>query len=333
MSDLFYACARVRALETGLLGRDALTRLSDAPSLDACYALLAEYGYTLKTDEKSGKILREESLLGGLRAAFNEITALTENTNSKAFALWRYPYDCNNIKAAIKCFARKTDCDSMLFDFGTVSVDAVKKAVATNDFSAFPDEMAEGAREAVSTFAKTGNPQLIDLILDKACYRQMLSDAKESGVEYAVRLVKTKIDFINLVSCVRVLRMRSGEAGRSLLCEALIDGGEMPADAILALYEDGERGFWEHLLYTDYKRFANAVEGREPSLTAVERAADNVWMSLVREARFISHGEEILIGYLLGVECEVRNVRVILAGKAAGLSSETVWERIRDSYV
>ena len=332
MADYFYASARARALEAGLLGKDALLRLVDSSSVDVCYSLLTELGYDLKTDE-SGRPLREATLLDRLSSAFEEILDLTKDAGEDVFGIWRYPYDCNNVKAAIKCFFRKKDCSGMLFDFGTVSTEELLLAVQNNDFSILPDHMAQAAQEAVSTFAKTGNPQQIDLLLDRACYLDMLEGAKACGVEYAVRLVKSKIDLVNLLTCVRVLRMNSGEAGRMLLTEALLEGGDLPADLLMDLYDAGEKGFWERLLYTNYKSFAEAVGGNDPSLTAVECAADNTWMGIVREARFIACGAEVLIGYLLGVECEVRNVRVILAGKAAGLGSETVWERIRDSYV
>ena len=333
MADYFYACARARALEAGLLGKEGLQTLSEASNLDACYAMLEERGYSLKKDERSGAVLREESLLSVLVAAYEEISELTKDADKSVFAMWRYPYDCNNVKAAIKCFVRQKDPASMMLDIGTVPAEEIVGAVRTNDFSLLPTHMAEAAAEATAAFAKTGNPQLIDLLLDRACYCDMLEAAQNSGEEYAVRLVKTKIDLINLVTCVRILRMKSGEAGKMLLMDSLLEGGFLPADLTVELYEAGERGFWERLLYTDYKRFAEEIGEKEPSLTAVERASDNMWMNVAREARFVACGAEVLIGYLIGVECEVRNVRIILAGKAADLPSETVWERIRDSYV
>ena len=76
MADYFYACARARALEAGLLGKEGLQTLSEASNLDACYAMLEERGYALKKDEKSGAVLREESLFSVLVAAYEEIAEL-----------------------------------------------------------------------------------------------------------------------------------------------------------------------------------------------------------------------------------------------------------------
>lgn len=284
-------------------------------------------------DKETGDVLRDAGLLARLSGAYREIKQLTEEKNTAVFDLWRYPYDCNNVKAAIKCFIRGIDPVAMLLDFGTVSIDEIQKAVRSNDFSALPSHMQAAAGEAVKIYSKTRNPQQIDFMLDRACYMDMLDAAEKSGVEYAVKLVKSKIDLINLAICVRALRMQSGEAGKTLLSDALLDGGTLDHAFLLELYAMEERQLWERLLYTDYKRFAEAISTQTPTLTEVERAADNAFMELVREAKFIACGPEVLIGYLLGVECEVRNLRIILAGKAAGLNAETVMERIRESYV
>ena len=332
MSDYFYGSARVRALEKGLLNKDALERLLETSTIEQAYFMLEEQGFSLQTDA-NGKILREETLLTRLSSAYAEITQLTEEIGEGLFSIWRYPYDCNNLKAVIKCFIRGISCEGMTFDFGTVSVEEIKKMVRMQDYSALPTNLSSAATEAMATYAKTKDPQRIDLILDRACFADMLDAAEKSGVSYTVKLVKTKIDLTNLVMCLRVMRMQSGDAGKILLRDALLDGGTLETDRILDLYEMEEKSFWEKLLYTDYRKFAEALSSKHPSLTEVERAADNVFMDVAREARFIACGPEVLIGYLLGVENEVRNIRVLLAGKATGLPRETVWERIRESYV
>ncbi len=331
MVDYFYGSARVRALETELLGREALLHLTETATVNDAYALLEELGFSVESDQRQSQ--REAMLSMRLTRVYHEIAELTEEHPCAAFALWRYPYDCNNLKAAIKCFLRNRSCDGLLSSLGTVSEADATAAVQTDCFDLFPAQMAQAAADAVRLYAKTKNPQQIDLLLDKACYADMLDAAEQSGVAYAVELIKAKIDYANLVMCVRVMRMNSGEAGRALLYDALLDGGTLSFDFLMGLYDMEERQLWERLLYTDYKRFSEAVGSVHPTLTVIECCADNAWMEKVKTAKFVACGPEVLIGYLLGVECEVRNLRVILAGKEAGLASQTVWERVRDSYV
>ena len=47
----------------------------------------------------------------------------------------------------------------------------------------------------------------------------------------------------------------------------------------------------------------------------------------------VPYGPPPLIGYLLGSEYEVRNLRILLAGLEAGLPAATLRERMRESYV
>ena len=53
----------------------------------------------------------------------------------------------------------------------------------------------------------------------------------------------------------------------------------------------------------------------------------------MREGARVSFGAEVPAGYLVGVETSVKNIRIILAAKDAGLSSDVLRERIRESYV
>ena len=44
-------------------------------------------------------------------------------------------------------------------------------------------------------------------------------------------------------------------------------------------------------------------------------------------------GSASLLWYLCATENEVKNIRIIIAGRAAGQSAEKIIERIRESYV
>lgn len=331
MESYLFGSARIRALENGLIGREKLDRLLTAPSVERCADLLAEFGVDVKRNEQNGAFLREETLLGRLRAAYAEVAGVTENAG---FAkLFRRQYDCNNIKAAIKCFKRGVDPAGMMFDFGLFDVRTVIACVEKNDFSELESPFGEAAREATDAFAKTGNPQWVDLILDRACYDAMLSDARESRSEFITGLVQLKIDLTNLLICVRLLRMNSGEAGRMMLRDALIEGGSLSASFFTGAYDNGEDALWSSLNYSALSAVAGEAGGSAASLTKLERVADNCWMTAVRRAKMIPYGAETLAAYLAAAEFEVRNLRIVLAGVEAGLSPKTVGERIRLNYV
>ncbi len=331
MTDYLYGSARLRAMEHALLTKEQLEALLACSDTAQLWERLEEFGVTPIRDSESGERLREETLLALLEGAYREVCALFPEEPS--LRLWLYQYDCNNVKAAIKGFVRGIDVQSMMFDFGTLSVEDVLLAVRERQYGQLSPQMAVAAEQAVAEYAKTKDPQVIDLLLDRACYADMLADAKASNVSYAVRLVETKIDLINLLTAVRILRMNRGYAGRAFLQDALLDGGTLSADLIGEWFDGGEEMLWDRLAYTDYAKLSASVTSSDRSLTAIERSLDNAWMREIREAKLIAFGAEVAVAYLLAHEYEVRNLRILFAAKAAGLSVETTRERIREGYV
>ena len=314
-----------------MIGRERIEVLLEAKSTDEVLGYLREYGIEPVIDAESGKFLREETLLSVLQQAYAAVEDMLPN--DAALKLWRYPYDCNNIKAAIKGFVRRIDPRSMMFDFGTVEIERLLQMVQTGNYDGLPTAMCRAAQEATALYAKTKNPQTIDLLLDRACYADMLSTAMHSGSGSAVTLVRQKIDLTNLLITVRILRMKSGEVGKILLNDALLEGGEIATAQIKEWFAAGEESLWDRLYYSQYSALASAVAAGDGGLTAVERCVDNYWMQEIRKIRFVPFGAEVAIAFLLAHEYEVRNLRIILGGKEVGLNTETIRERIRDSYV
>jgi V/A-type H+-transporting ATPase subunit C len=327
MADYLYSSARVRALENRLVGRERMALLPDEEGTAGVWNRLAEYGIEPLRDA-DGAILREESLLSLLERVYGDVREMLPD--DRAVLLWLYPYDCNNVKAAIKAAARGIDPRSMMFSFGTVETEAIIDMVKTGVYEGLPTHMAEAAVQAVSAYAKTANPQAVDLCLDRACYADMLQAA--ANEPFCLGLVKRKIDLINLLSLIRVLRMRSGEAGEALLIDAWIEGGALSVDFLREQYSFGEESLWAALRSTEYARFAHGLD-ETATLGEIERRSDDFLMERLREVKYAAYGAEVVTAYLLAAEYEVRNLRIILAGKETGLSPNTIRERIRDGYV
>ncbi len=330
MNDYLFECGRAHALEKKLVGRERLALLLTAKDPAQAVERLAEMGIRTVTDPESGAFLREETLLGILREVYANLGETVRT--APALRLWLYPYDCNNIKAAIKARFLGIDPRGMMFDFGTVPTERVVEMVRKEQFDTLPPEMAAAAREAIEAYAKGRDPQSIDLLLDRACFADMLASARESGVRFAVELVQLRIDLINALTTVRVLRMQNGETGKRLLRSALLEGGTVTPDTLLKYAEEGEETLWKRLRSTSVGRLSDRV-CESDGLTAVERSADNVFTEKLGEAKWNPCGIEALIAYLLAAESDVRNLRIVLAGISAGLSAEKIRERIRDGYV
>jgi len=326
-TEYLYSSARVRFMENALANRERFLHLSEVPTSDAVLAALPELGFEILRKE-SGEIDREETLLSPLRYAYREISAMSP---APLVDFLRYPYDAHNVKSILKCRARGISAQSMLIDLGTVSPDVLMDAMREQDYSLLPAHIANAIPTAIEEFAKSANPQVIDLILDRATYADMHALALASGLPYLVQLSTAKIDLINLITCVRILRMKLSSTAMPLMQSAYLESGSFGIEKLCHwIEEQDEKGFWEWLSHTNY---ASLAPHADMPLWQLERNADNAWMQLAKEAKQVSFGAPVLLGYLIAMEYQVKNIRIILAGKDASLSSEVIRERMRESYV
>ena len=225
----------------------------------------------------------------------------------------------------------------MMFDFGTVPPETVIGAVTDGTFDVLPAAFAEAAKKAYDGFLETGDPRRIDALLDRACFLSMSEAANAAGEPALIGWMQAKADLQNAVITLRILRMRRGEMGRLFLEDSLLPGGTLTPAFFLDLYGDGEKALWTALgapaMPSYMQSFVKRAERVGTSPAAVEKALDDSWLELVRKDAKTPFGAAVPAGYICGWETAVKNIRIVLAAKEAGLSGTTVRERVRDSYV
>ena len=137
-----------------------------------------------------------------------------------------------------------------------------------------------------------------------------------------------QIDAANLRALIRTLRMGKNA---DFLAGVLFDGGEIDPAAILAVA--AERGSGLEEVYGS-TRFAQAAEAGEAalkggSLTEFEKRCDDAVADYLSGAQMIPFGEAPMLAYLAARETEYTNIRILLMGRAAGLSPEIIRSRLR----
>lgn len=349
--DYIYASARVRALEGGIIGAERCARLAEVKNAAEFFRALEEYGIHSgsraaeggATPEAAALAGLEDSLTGILSEAFALAASITPQP--RLFDFFRYPYDCHNIKSALKSALRSTEPDSLLFPFGTIPPETVIKLASERDHAAarefLPEFMAAALEEAAELYAKTGDPQLIDVTLDRACYRDMSALATFFGCLFFSRLVSVKEDTTNLLTAVRMLRMGGAHINFDYFIRMALPFAELRAEFFEPAFntEGGSAAAREEYLLTSLRRTPCSrlgdailsVPGR-PSLTYAEKQCDDFYLAAVKEAKGVLYGPEAVGAYLTAREYEIRNIRIIAAGKLSGLPPETIKERLRSSY-
>ena len=325
-TQYMYSSARIRALEIKIATRERLRQLSDATNAESVIAGLSDLGF--ETAKNGVALSREEMLESLLVNAYAEVESME---CADAVKFMRYQYDANNIKAILKCHWRGVSADSLLSSFGTVSAAEAKKAFESKDYSAFSENIAKAIGEAEEAFAATNDPQKIDFIIDRACFADMLESVDALGMDFSKRLVRTKIDIVNITVSLRIMRMELGNMALGVLNQAYIEGGSFGLEFFESALSAGEEEFAASIAARGYSTIADAIAKNE-TLGTIERKADDAWFSVAKEAKYISFGAEIAVGYIAALEYQVKNIRIILAGKDAWIAPELIRERLRDCY-
>ena len=309
-----------------LLTAARMERMIDAPSVDEAAKVLQEIGY----GEFAPNSDRE--LSAALAAEREKLFAdLYRFVPDKAVVdVFKVKYDYHNVKALIKAQAMGISGSHLLLDAGRVDADKVSKAVTEGVYDALPAALAAATREAVEVLSTTGDPQLSDFILDRAYYAEMLCAARATRSDFLVRYVQATIDAANLRSAVRTLRMQKGG---DFLRKVLFEGGSVKTDSILSAALGGnlEEPFRSTELRAAAECGTEAVRGG--SLTKFEKVCDDAVTAFAARAKSVPFGVEAVIGYMVAKEIEFTAVRIIMSSRMAGITGDTIRERLREAYV
>ena len=238
--------------------------------------------------------------------------------------IFKLKYDYHNAKAILKAAAMGTSPDRMLMDMGRIGAAELKTAVESGELDKLPGALPAAVAEAKSVLDTTRDPQLSDIVLDRWMYRDMAQVAEDTGSQFLRGYVETQIDAANL----RALRMGKNA---DFLAGVLFESGTVEPAAILAAANHPAGGLNEIYGPT---RFAQAAEAGEAalkggSLTEFEKRCDDAVSDYLAGAQMIPFGEAPLLAYLAARETEYTNIRILLMGRAAGLSPEVIRSRLR----
>jgi V/A-type H+-transporting ATPase subunit C len=223
--------------------------------------------------------------------------------------------------------------DELMTNMGSIPVVSIINLVRGRDFFNMREEMAKGIREVIEVYGTLKDPQSIDIILDRACYRDINTEIVRLKNDFIKGYFALKIDTINLMSFVRTKEMnRSWD----YFSKIYIEGGNIPEKSFINGYKDTLEQFAGKMAL--YGLESLLLEGtlmikETGRFTALEKLCDNLLIDYVQGAKYIPFGIEPLVGYIVAKENEIKTARIIMAGMAAMIPPELIKERIRNTYV
>jgi V/A-type H+-transporting ATPase subunit C len=329
-TDYLFSTALVRSVEKNMLSKEKVEKMVDAKTAEDALKVLYESGYGNAKEQVSARDF-EQILEDEHKKTYDFIMSIAPEMNN--FRILLFAYDYHNLKVIMKSEFLGIDASASLVDTGTINLKMLKYAVKERDFTVLTENMRNALNDILDNFPKNKDPQYIDIIFDKYCYDEMLKSAEGLSNTYVTEYLRMLIDTINIKTFVRLKKM-----GKSwdFLSKVFIDGGRIPHKAFVSSYDDTFENFSEDLVAYGFRDVF--LEGTDElketgKFTNLEKLCDNKLMEHVKTAKYISYGIEPLVGYLIAKENEIKSARIILAGKLAGIPSELIKGRLRETYV
>ncbi|HHV84108.1 MAG TPA: V-type ATP synthase subunit C [Tepidanaerobacter syntrophicus] len=330
-TDFLYVSARIKFLETKLLGKSAIDRLLDASGIDDALKALSdtEYGSDIAEMENIydfEKVL-EHSML-------RTIDTLKESfKNHELIRFFNLKNDYHNLKVILKGNILGTEVKDYFSHLGEVSPDEIQKYAQGDNSASIPDNFKEAYDKALEIYEATKDPQKIDLFLDQALFKEMEKIAEQSKIPFLKVYLAALSDITNIKT---MLRLKKADSDIRTLESALVVGGSLKSDFFKEIFTGSTQSIIEAFSSTPYYEIV------EEGLTAwestgsplvLEKMADNYLMALARKGLYTPFGPETVVGYMAARDNELKLLRIILVGKINGISSDMIRERLRDVYI
>ena len=340
-----YSSARVRMLKQRMLSRADVERLLTAPSVQAGMRVLADTEYASAIAAVGRSDDYELVLSAELQRVYDLVTSFAPQ--QELLKMWAARLAFLGLKMLLKAGLQKQGLpDELLPAWMPVERSRLRQTVKlvlekeadppadTTGMQGLEEYLYEGAEAAVKAYRQYEDPEEIDHSVD-AHFQQYLIDLTESpDAEFLRGWVVHFADVTNLTTFVRfAVAKRLTES----LDRALLPGGSIPAERILEAYaaseEAQERVEALSKALTDTPYASLLAQGwriyqEEGLLYGMERMANRFLREYLDSVRHKPFGMAVVWAYLMAKEREVRLIRLIFAGKSAGLSESQLRERI-----
>jgi len=310
--DYLYASGRLHAMSVRSFGAAHAERMIDAKTDEEALKVLNEVGIT---PDETGEFLSKARA-----ERFAELSAFLPD--ERLLRLFRLRYDYHNLKSALKS---PHDWELLYSPDGELSLERVESICFHEEYDGLEPEMKEGIVDARGIFNRTGDPQLLDFRLDRAQFAEMKALSDSIGSSFIAGYVSRMADAANLKIYIRAKRLGRG---RDTLERALIPGGTVSTEPLLD-DETGEN--LEKVFGATMKPALGAAKAaleKTGGVSAMERLCEQAIRTYIDDASRQSFGEAVALAYMYRFEDTLSKIRIILAGRRAGLSPAAIRERL-----
>ncbi|MBR5721622.1 MAG: V-type ATPase subunit [Clostridia bacterium] len=326
-TDYLNISMRIKYLEARLMGSEAFSRVLSCKTPEEAVALICErLGFDCPVCPTPYEF---ESVIASEEKKVSEF--LRKNVpDTSLIDIFDIRRDFMNIRALIKADIRNISPDPMLVFGGTLTKDGIKKAFRERDEKVLNGYFMSAVKTSQQAFAQTADPQKIDTVCDRICFECLKNAADSSPFDFVSGFFGTRIDIINIISLIRQSLMGKDSG---FFSETVLPGGRLFTEKQLVPFTSSPLGeFTEFISHTEYADVTKGFDVSSPDPSVLEKNADKFVCKLVKQLRKTPFGPQVVAGYILAKEYEIKNIRIAMSGILSGQDSEAIKERLRLGY-
>lgn len=327
IADFAYAVSRMHSIENKMIGMEGLGRICESESIDEAYKILTDYGYSID-------IVHLSTYNDILKCEMDKTLELVKKNipDHTYINIFLLKSDYHNLKVLLKAERLEAEYDDLLLESGVYTKDSMVEYIRERYYSKLTRNMRSAIDEVLDIFGKTNDPQMIDIIFDRAYFADCLEIAGTLRSGFLTDYFKMLIDITNIKSFIRV---RNLELGFELLLKVLIDGGSIESKFYLDRFDSQKEKIISEFKFTKYSDLmVEGIEGtnENTSLSLFDKAADEYIINAIKRCRYGVFGIEPVLAHIVAKEYEILNVRIALSGVINNIKPEKLKERLRITY-
>jgi V/A-type H+-transporting ATPase subunit C len=345
-SKYLYITGRLRVKETRMFNNVDLERMIDAPDAKEAFRVLNNTDFFDNLLElPEGKL---ENFQKVLDEELHDVRKFLKQNVPDEHVI-RYlalKYNFSNLKILLKeklCEEVKHEAGSSLasvsrefleecINYKTPKQKRKRKKVALRDLKLVYHLAVKEVLDYYENNSEDKNPVMIDLILDKHYYAELLRWSKFFGSKFIKNYIIAQIDLHNILT---FLRLKRDGRDMNILKLAILEGGSIKKEVFLTSIKKSLDHFKKELDKTIYSLdLKNGwdfyIQNNE--FWMLERDIDNILVRMLNKTKHITYGPEVAFAYLWGKHNVVRNIRIIMLAKMNNIEPKLIKERVREIY-
>lgn len=334
MSAQDYASTQtfISVREQNFLGHEDYEALMQAESSAQIVRMLEESDYHLEEADLNDPDAIEAELMRELAKEYRLIYANSPNQYAADVTASKYMF--HNLKVQMKIVATDLDLDHLIIPIGPYSTQELFHLAQTMESSIIDASIVQNVQSTWEEYQSYEDTEVIDVGMDMA-YFDYLHHLKGYFNDPKVKhVIDMEIDFYNAITGMRALKQGKPN---SFMYEMMSNQGATDIRTMIDIVRQGRLAQWFDRV--NQLKFDLTIRNYLESMTAknftarqLENIAEMYLHQYMADARLSGAGPIHIIRYLYGREMEVKNLRLILTGRANDLSMEGVRERMRPIY-